>query len=230
MIKCIAIDDEPLALEIISAYVSKVSFLDMRGCFTDPFKASEVIKSENIDLIFLDIEMPDLSGMQFLKSLKQQPMVIFVTAYSEYAVESFNMDAIDYLLKPIEFDRFFKAVNKASDYHKYIHNQHQPEDNYIFIKSDYQIKKINIDDISYIEGLDDYIKIYCGENFTLSLMTLKTILSKLPSKKFIRVHRSYIVSIPHINSIQRNRISINNKLIPIGDSYNAEFFKIIKNS
>ncbi|MEI6822698.1 MAG: LytTR family DNA-binding domain-containing protein [Bacteroidota bacterium] len=228
MITCIAIDDEPLSLEIISDYVSKVSFLDLKGTFTDPFKAAEMLKNEKIDLLFLDIEMPDLSGIQFLKSLKQQPMVIFVTAYNQYAVEGFNLDAVDYLLKPIEFDRFFKAVNKAYDYHRYVNNQPQPEENYIFVKSDYQIKKINIDDISYIEGLDDYIKIYSGEDFVLSLMTLKSILSKLPANRFIRVHRSYIVSIPHINSIQRNRISINDKLIPVSDTYSADFYKIIE--
>lgn len=228
MITCIAIDDEPLSLEIISDYVSKVSFLDLKGTFTDPFKASEMLKNEKIDLLFLDIEMPDLTGMQFLKSLKTQPMVIFVTAYNQYAVEGFNLDAVDYLLKPIEFDRFFKAVNKAYDYHRYVNNQPQPEENYIFVKSDYQIKKINIDDITYIEGLDDYIKIYSGEDFVLSLMTLKSILSKLPANRFIRVHRSYIVSIPHINSIQRNRISINDKLIPVSDTYSADFFKIIE--
>jgi len=228
MITCIAIDDEPLSLEIISDYVSKVSFLDLKGTFTDPFKAAEMLKNEKIDLLFLDIEMPDLTGMQFLKSLKQQPMVIFVTAYNQYAVEGFNLDAVDYLLKPIEFDRFFKAVNKAYDYHRYVNNQPQPEENYIFVKSDYQIKKINIDDITYIEGLDDYIKIYCGEEFVLSLMTLKSILNKLPANRFIRVHRSYIVSIPHINSIQRNRISINDKLIPVSDTYSADFFKIIE--
>ncbi|NVN94543.1 MAG: response regulator transcription factor [Bacteroidetes bacterium] len=229
MISCIAIDDEPLALEIISAYVSKVSFLNMKGCFTDPFKAAETITNENIDLIFLDIEMPDLNGMQFLKSLKHPPMVIFITAYSQYAVESFNLDAVDYLLKPIEFERFYKAVNKANDYHRFIHNHQQTETNYIFVKSDYQIKKINIDEISYIEGLDDYIKIYCGEDFILTLMSLKSILSKLPSNKFIRVHRSYIVSIQHINSIQRNRIKINNQLIPISDSYSTDFFNLIEN-
>ena len=228
MITCIAIDDEPLSLEIISDYVSKVSFLDLKGTFTDPFKASEMLKNEKIDLLFLDIEMPDLTGMQFLKSLKTQPMVIFVTAYNQYAVEGFNLDAVDYLLKPIEFDRFFKAVNKAYDYHRYVNNQPQPEENYIFVKSDYQIKKINIDDITYIEGLDDYIKIYSGDDFVLSLMTLKYILSKLPANRFIRVHRSYIVSIPHINSIHRNRISINDKLIPVSDTYSADFFKIIE--
>ncbi|MEI6696100.1 MAG: LytTR family DNA-binding domain-containing protein [Bacteroidota bacterium] len=228
MISCIAIDDEPLALEIISSYVSKVSFLDLKGCFTDPFKAAEIIKNEKIDLLFLDIEMPDLSGMQFLKSLKQQPMVIFVTAYHKYAVEGFNMDAVDYLLKPIEFDRFFKAVNKAFDYHQFVNNQQPSEENYIFVKSDYQIKKINIDEISHIEGLDDYIKIYSGESFVLSLMTLKSIVSKLPPKKFIRVHRSFIVSIQHIDSIQRMRIHIKKHIIPVSESYSTEFFKIIE--
>ena len=228
MITCIAIDDEPLSLEIISDYVSKVSFLDLKGTFTDPFKATEVLKNEKIDLLFLDIEMPDLNGMQYVRSLKQQPMVIFTTAYNQYAVEGFDMDAIDYLLKPIEFERFFKAVNKAYDYHRYTTNQQQQEGNYIFVKSDYQIKKINIDDITHVEGLDDYIKIYCGENFILTLMTMKTILSKLPSQRFIRVHRSYIVSLPHIDSIQRNRIKIGNILIPVSESYSKEFFKIIE--
>ena len=228
MISCIAIDDEPLSLEIISDYVSKVSFLDFKGSFTDPFKATEILMNEKIDLLFLDIEMPDLNGIQFLKSLKQQPMVIFTTAYNQYAVEGFNLDAVDYLLKPIEFERFFKAVNKAYDYYKFSNNQHQIEENYIFVKADYQIVKININDITYIEGLDDYIKIYCGETFTLSLMTLKTILSKLPTQTFTRVHRSYIVSIPHINSIQRNRIKIGEKLIPISETYSKDFFKIIE--
>ncbi len=228
MISCIAIDDEPLSLEIISDYVSKVSFLDFKGSFTDPFKATEILMNEKIDLLFLDIEMPDLNGIQFLKSLKQQPMVIFTTAYNQYAVEGFNLDAVDYLLKPIEFERFFKAVNKAYDYYKFSNNQHQIEENYIFVKADYQIVKININDITYIEGLDDYIKIYCGETFILSLMTLKTILSKLPTQTFTRVHRSYIVSIPHINSIQRNRIKIGEKLIPISETYSKDFFKIIE--
>ena len=180
-----------------------------------------------IDLIFLDIQMPDINGIAFSKDLdKKTSAIVFTTAYSEYAVEGFNVDAVDYLLKPIEYDRFLKAVYKAKEYIDYLSNQ-ELQEGYIFVKSDYQMVKINVKDILYIEGLDDYIKIYLPQKSILTLMTLKTIIQKLSPKEFLRVHRSYIVPISKIDNISKSKIKIGEKEIPIGVSYSEAFFAIM---
>ena len=227
MLSCIAIDDEPLALELMKKYISKIYFLELKGVFTDPFEAKKLLESSHIDIVFLDIQMPDINGIEFSKIIsKKDSAVIFTTAFSEYAVEGFNVDAIDYLLKPIEYDRFLKSVYKAKEYTDFISNQ-EMQDGYIFVKSDYQMTKINLKDILYIEGLDDYIKIYLPQKPILTLMTLKTIALKLPSKEFIRIHRSYIIPISKIEHISKSKVKIADKEIPIGVSYSENFFTVM---
>src|SRR5579871_452078 len=227
MITCIAVDDEPLALDILKKYIDKIYFLELKGTFTDPFEAKKVLDENAVDLIFLDIQMPDINGIEFSKIInKKNTAVVFTTAFSEYAVEGFNVDAIDYLLKPIEYDRFLKSVYKAKEYVDYITNQ-EVQEGYIFVKSDYQMAKINLKEILYIEGLDDYIKIYLPQKSVLTLMTLKTIAQKLPAKEFFRVHRSYIVPISKIENISKSKVKIGDKEIPIGISYSDSFFAVM---
>jgi DNA-binding LytR/AlgR family response regulator len=227
MLTCIAVDDEPLALELIKKYIAKIYFLELKGVFTDPFEAKKILEATNIDILFLDIQMPDINGIEFSKIInKKNTAVIFTTAFSEYAVEGFNVDAIDYLLKPIEYDRFLKSVYKAKEYLDYITNQ-EIQDGYIFVKSDYQMAKVNLKEIIYIEGLDDYIKIYLPQKSILTLMTLKTISQKLPSKEFVRIHRSYIVPISKIENISKSKVKIGDKEIPIGISYSESFFAVM---
>lgn len=229
MLTCIAIDDEPLALELVRKYIGKIYFLDLKGVFTDPFEARQVLETTKIDILFLDIQMPDINGIEFSRSLADKNIaVIFTTAFSEYAVEGFNVDAIDYLLKPIEYDRFLKSVYKAKEYVEYLNHQ-ELHDGYLFVKSDYQMVKIILKDILYIEGLDDYIKIYLPNKSVLTLMTLKTIMQKLPANEFIRVHRSYIVPISKIDHISRSKIKIIEREIPIGVSYSDNFFSVMEN-
>jgi DNA-binding LytR/AlgR family response regulator len=224
MLTCIAIDDEPLALEVMKKYIAKIYFLELKGTFTDAYEAKKLLDEHPIDLLFLDIQMPDINGIEFSKLIdKKITAVIFTTAFSEYAVDGFNVDAIDYLLKPIEYDRFLKSVYKAKEYIDYSTAQELNE-GFIFVKSDYQMVKINLKDILYIEGLDDYIKIYLTQKSVLTLMTLKTIMQKLPSKEFIRVHRSYIVPISKIVNVSKSKIKIADKEIPIGISYSESFF------
>ncbi len=222
IIKCIAIDDEPLALDIIVNYCNKISFLELTKTFTNTEEAKEYLDSNAVDLIFLDIQMPDITGIQFYKNLSEKPLVVFTTAYSNYAVEGFNVEAIDYLLKPIEYDRFLKACYKAKEYLEFLTAQ-DVQLNSIFVKANYQVLKINLKEINLIEALDDYIKIYIKPQPILTLMTLKGVLEKLPSKEFIRVHRSYIVPISKVESFSKSKLIVNQKEIPIGNSYSNVF-------
>jgi len=228
MIRCVAVDDEPLALVVLQEYISRTPNLELKQSFTDAFAALDYLKNHEVDLLFLDVRMPRITGIQLLKSLSKPPHVIFTTAYSNYAVDGFNLDAVDFLLKPFEYERFLKAVNKASEF---IRSSDKPAlgDNaeYIFVKSEYQIIKINLDDIKYIEGMDDYIKIFRSEKMVLTNMPMKDILKKLPEGRFARVHRSYIVPLKKIESVRNKRIKIDDKLIPIGDSYADGFFKLL---
>jgi DNA-binding LytR/AlgR family response regulator len=227
MLTCIAIDDEPLALDLMKKYIAKIYFLDLKGVFTDPFEAKKFLDNNPVDILFLDIQMPDINGIEFSKILnKKNIAVIFTTAYSEYAVEGFNVDAIDYLLKPIEYDRFLKSVYKAKEYIDFMNSQ-ELQDGYIFVKSDYQMTKVNLKDILFIEGLDDYIKIYLPQKSILTLMTLKTIALRLPTKEFVRIHRSYIVPISKIESVSKSKVKIADKEIPIGISYSESFFEVM---
>jgi DNA-binding LytR/AlgR family response regulator len=219
MIRCIIIDDEPFAIELITFYVQQTPILNLLGSFNDSLKAIEFIQTHEIDLIFLDIQMPHINGIQLLKSLEKPPMVIFSTAFNEYAVEGFELEAIDYLLKPFDIKRFQKAVKKADELFslkKVIEPQAEP---FIFVKADYQMLKINISSIMFIEGWDDYIKIYVGEKPILTLMSLKSIMEQLPHQEFVRVHRSYIVPIKKIDSVRNKMIRIGSKEIPVGTTY-----------
>lgn len=231
MINCIALDDEPLALDLIEDNIKKVPYLNLIKKCNNTLDAYELLNSLKIDLIFLDIEMPDITGISFLKSLKYKPMVIFITAYEKYALEGFELDVLDYLLKPVSFDRFVKATAKALEYYYYLNNSDTTKLNksrFIFVKADYKIIKINIDDIIYIEGLKDYIKIYTGSKPILTLSSLKNIEEKLPSREFIRVHKSFIISVAKIESISKSRIKIGDKEIPISDNYRDTFFNSIE--
>lgn len=223
-LKCIAIDDEPLALEIIRGYCAKVPVLTLLQTFDDAVSAASYLQHTTVDLLFLDVNMPDISGIDLARSLKEKPMIIFTTAYKKFAYEGFELDAIDYLLKPISFDRFEKAVTKAADYKRYretaAEDKHDP---FLFVRSEYRLVKIPLNDVDYIEGLEDYIRIHFrNAKPVMTLMTLKSMIEKLPADKFMRVHRSYIVGIASIQSIQNKKIlTTSGKEIPISDSYLA---------
>lgn len=229
---CIIVDDEPLAQDILEDYIQKISSLQLVAKCKNAFEASEALKQNEIDLMFLDIQMPEITGIQFLASLEKKPLVIFTTAYSNYALEGFELSAIDYLLKPFSPERFLKSVNKAQELFdlKQTENTPQPveeEKDHIFVKSDYQTVKVKFDEVLYIEGLKDYVRIHTINGRIMTLMNLKAILAKLPLSQFIRVHRSYIVSFNAIQKIERHRILIGDKRIPIGDSYKEEFNKYV---
>ncbi|UMB52629.1 LytTR family DNA-binding domain-containing protein [Lutibacter sp. A64] len=235
---CLIIDDEPLAVELLEDFVSKVPFLKLAATCSNGIEAISIVKGNNIDLIFTDIEMPDFSGIEFIKALDVKPLFIFTTAYSHYAIEGFNLNAVDYLVKPIPFHRFLTAVNRAQEVFLMKSKEERvvvPQtttlvepSNFIFVKADYENIKLNLDDIKYIEGLKDYIKIYSNSHKPiLTLSSFKKIEEKLPVNLFVRVHRSYIVSLKYIHSVQRNRILIDEVRIPIGNNYKDDFIKRI---
>lgn len=226
---CIAVDDEPLALEVIKRFADKIPALELMETFQNPIEAVTFIKGHPVDLVFLDIQMPDLSGLQFMNTLPDKPMVIFTTAYSDYAIESYEVEAVDYLLKPILFDRFHLAVNKALNKIEESGTEIKSEEDFMFIKSDTRIFKINYNDILYIEGMRDYIAVHTPKQRILTLMSMTRMLDKLPKRRFMRVHKSYIIGIGHIHMIQNNRVLINQKEIPISNSYKEQFLKFIEN-
>ncbi|WP_346318693.1 LytTR family DNA-binding domain-containing protein [Chitinophaga sp. YIM B06452] len=226
MMKCLALDDEPLALEIIADFAAKAPVPMQLKTFENAALALRYLQEEPVDLIFLDIKMPDITGIQFLKSLKHPPMVIFTTAYEEYALDGFELDVVDYLLKPIPFERFMKAVTRAQEYLSVVQPKTADTD-YIFVKTEYKIIKINLEDILYIEALKDYIKIYTAHQPVLTLKSLKSFESRLPKDKFMRVHRSYLVAMNKINSVERNTVMIANQSIPISEGYRDRFYDVI---
>ena len=227
MIHCIAIDDEPLALQLISEYCQRISFLRLEKTFTNTDEAHAYLVENTVDLLFLDIQMPDINGVQFYKNLSKKPPVIFTTAFKDYAVEGFNVDAVDYLLKPFEYDRFLKACYKAKEYIEFLNSQ-ELQMNSIFVKVNYEIMKINLKDIDLIEALDDYIKIYIPPAPVLTLMTLKNIAEKLPTRDFIRVHRSFIVPIAKVDKFSKTKLWVKGKEIPIGSSYTHVYDQLMQ--
>ncbi len=233
MINCIIIDDEPMAIELLEEYVEKCPFLQHSGSYRDAVKALDFLHSSQIDLIFLDINMPDLTGIQFLKALVDQPMVIFTTAYPEYAVESYDFAAVDYLLKPIEFDRFLKSVNKAQDLHNLkltdqdINNTPESQTEFMMIKSGTDYYRVVIEEILYIESAGNYVNFITESGEIMSLMSMKSTLELLPRDKFIRIHKSYIVAVNKIMKIDHDSVYINKKEIPIGDVYRDNIKSII---
>jgi DNA-binding LytR/AlgR family response regulator len=227
MIRCIAIDDEPLALQLINEYCGKISFLQLEKVFTNTDEARIWLSQNKVDLLFLDIQMPDVNGLQFYKSLIDKPLVIFTTAYKDFAVEGFNVDAVDYLLKPFEYDRFLKAVYKSKEYLEFLSSQ-ELQLNSIFVKVNYEIMKINLKDIELIEALDDYIKLYIKPNPVLTLMTLKSIQERLPVRDFARVHRSFIVPLNKIEKFSKTKLVVAGKEIPIGSSYSYVYDQLLE--
>lgn len=229
MITAIAIDDEPLALDVIKAFCDKVDFIDLQRTFTEANEALRHIRKYPVDLLFLDIQMPAISGIELYKTLAQQSMVIFTTAYSEYAVEGFNLNAIDYLLKPFEFERFKKAVDKAQEYKNYLRKDDTTSNQYLFIRADYSLVKIALSDILYIEGLDNYLKIHLkNAKPIVARMSMKNMIEKLPEKDFIRVHRSYIINVNSIKTVRNKVIYIDDVEIPIGANYTDALHQIVK--
>lgn len=227
MIKAIAIDDEPPALRVLELFSSKTNFIELQKTFTQPAEAARYLQKFPVDLIFLDIQMPSVSGINFYKKYGQDKMVIFTTAYSQYAVEGFNLSAIDYLLKPFTQERYQQAVDKAHEYYDFTHHSPVGQAN-LFIRADYSLVKIIPDEILYIEGLDDYLKIHLDKQKTVvARMTLKNLLEMLPTDKFVRVHRSFIVPVKRIETINKKNIVLAGINIPVGTSY-AENLKKIK--
>lgn len=224
MIKAIALDDEPLALKVIESFCSRIDYIQLEKTFTQTSEAHKYLRKQPIDLIFLDIQMPTQSGMAFYKEIEQDIMVIFTTAYSEYAIEGFNVSATDYLLKPFSFDRFLTAVEKVKGQYEIKNQLQTTEQSYLFIRADYSLNKILISDILFIEGLDDYLKIHIENQKTIvARMTMKSILEKLPANEFARVHRSFIVPISKVNKIRNRVIFIKEEEIPLSSTYEEDF-------
>jgi DNA-binding LytR/AlgR family response regulator len=222
MINCIIIEDEPLAVDKIVSFISKSQTIELSGTFNSAISAIEYLKNNSVDVIFLDIEMKDLSGIQFLESVRIESKVIITSAYEQYAIKGFDLQVCDYLLKPITFERFIQAVDKAREelYQKRNHKR----TNKIFVKTEYRLEGIDISEILYIEGMGDYRRIFTTSNKIMTLQSFGEIYDLLPKDLFCRVHNSYIVSLDKIEKIERNRILIKEKLIPVSNSYSKEFY------
>ena len=234
MIKVLAIDDEPLALQQLAAYIRKIPFLELVGECQSALDAKKILEEEMIDAIFCDINMPDLNGMDFVKSLVAPPLVVFTTAYSEYAVEGFKVDAVDYLLKPFGLDDFKKAAEKVR---KRYDSEHQPvavsapdADDALFFKTDYKVVRVPVSKITYVEGMSEYLKIHVeGEKDpVIVLLSMKKLEERLPADRFMRIHKSYIIALGQIREVARGRVSITPEVsLPIGDSYREAFNKYL---
>jgi len=237
----IIVDDEPLARDVLETYLERMPDVNLVATCSNAFEANQALKDNQVDLMFLDIQMPQLTGMDFLRTLQNPPMVIFTTAYSEYAIEGFELDALDYLLKPISFDRFVKAVNRAKEQKNLqtggaesavatepadAQGESDLEEDFIFVKADKKLIKINYDDVLYIEGLKDYVIIRCNDNRVITLQTMKSLEARLPSKIFKRIHRSYIINMSKVEAVMGNMIEITEKgakkHLPIGKNYREE--------
>jgi DNA-binding LytR/AlgR family response regulator len=228
ILKCLAIDDEPLALKQIGSYIEKTPFLQSMALCQSGFEAIEYLSNHEVDLLFVDINMPDLNGLDFVRALTQKPKIIFTTAYSEYAIEGFQVDALDYLLKPISYTVFLKAANKAKIWFD-LNRKHadvvQTTNDYIFVKSEYKLMRILLNEIKYIESSNEYIQIHLiNDDAVTSLIRLKVIEEQLPKDKFLRVHRSFIVNLDRVKVIERNRIIFDHNIyIPVGEQYKETF-------
>jgi len=224
MLRCLAVDDEPLALELLEDNIRQVPFLELAGKCSNAMEAMKFLNEETVDLIFLDVQMPGLTGLQFIKSLTQKPMIILVTAYEKFALQGFDLDVVDYLVKPVPLDRFIKACNKARELHGLRTKQGETETatpEYFFVNVDYSLLKVEFADIQWIEGLKDYIKINLKSTSrpVVTRMSMKALEEQLPASKFIRIHKSYIVSIASITSIRKNSVFIGPAEFPVGDNY-----------
>lgn len=225
-IRCVIIDDEPLAINVLKQYISQTPSLFLLESFDDAIAGKAYLESNAnaIDLLFVDINMPDLQGTELVRNLQQKPMAIFTTAYKNYALEGFELDAIDYLVKPIAFERFTKAAQKAVEFH-HLKKASRPENDSLFVRAEYQLVKISFSDIEYIESVEDYIKIHVSNGRpVMTLMTMKAVLDKLPPSQFARIHRSYIVPLAKIKSVVNRKVSLPNIELPVSSSY-VDFIK-----
>ncbi|MGW8315827.1 MAG: LytR/AlgR family response regulator transcription factor [Bacteroidales bacterium] len=232
-IRTIAIDDEPPALELVRRNIEKTPFLELLGTFDNPLDSIDILSNNEVDLILLDIHMPDLTGVEFARSLQDGPHVIFTTAYDKYALEGFRLNVIDYLLKPFNYEEFLTAVQKAKKQIELERNSFREatvENRFLFLKSEYKIRRINFDDILYIEGLKDYVKVFLSHERkpVLSLATLKSLERALPAEQFMRVHKSYIVNLDQIQTIERYRIIFGEVRIPVSEQYKSTFNEFLR--
>ncbi|HEY8916476.1 MAG TPA: LytTR family DNA-binding domain-containing protein [Chitinophaga sp.] len=230
--KCIAVDDEAPSLYLLEDNIRRVPFLKLVRSCSNALEAMEVLQQEKIDLIFLDIEMPELTGLAFLKSLTSRPLVIFTTAYKKYAIEGYSLDVLDYLLKPIPFDRFLKAVNKAYEYHTLITKQRETAATpYLFVFAEYSLMKVDLQDILYIEALKDYVKIFLlsTDKPIVTKLSMKAMEERLPAAAFMRIHKSFIVALNKISFIRKHIVKVGAKEVPLGDSYRDALYSITGN-
>lgn len=229
MIKAIALDDEPPALDIVAAFCKKVEGITLVKTFTNAGEAGKFLEAFPVDLLFLDIQMPAISGIAFKKKIPPQTGVVFCTAYSEFAVEAFDLNAVDYLLKPFTLERFVQAVEKAKAYHRFLHQSDALRADAIFVRADYSLVKVALDDILFIEGLDDYVKFHLqGQKPVVTRTTLKALYEKLPHADFIRVHRSFIVPVKKVEAVRNKIIFIAGKELPVGTRFEKAFFEKFK--
>lgn len=231
MIRCIAIDDEPPAIELVKEYIQKVPFLDLQGVYYNSLKALNYLQENPVDLVFMDINMPDLSGMDLSRMLPDPTRVIFTTAYAEYALESYKVDAIDYLLKPFSFEDFLRSVTKSREYFSLKNKQNisDNENDYFFVKADYKLHKLVWKDILFIENQKDYVKFFLEDGSSImSLMSLKSIEGKMPKNSFLKVHRSYIIGLRYLKIVERNRIVIDKHYIPVSDAFKSDLQNYLK--
>jgi DNA-binding LytR/AlgR family response regulator len=234
-IRCLIIDDEPLAQRVIERYAENVPFLEIISKCSSAVEAIDVMHAREVDLLFLDINMPRLSGMDFLKTLKNPPLVIITTAYAEFAIQGYELDVVDYLMKPFAFDRFYKAIQKAEELIKGKDHRHfeskdneKQDDTFIFIKSSKKTFKVNLNDILYIEALGDYVKIFTTEKMIISYQSMKNIETLLPAAAFPRIHKSFIIALSRIDLIEGNHVKIKDRLVPIGTNFKSNFEKLIR--
>ena len=232
MIKCIAIDDEPLALELLKKYINKIAFLNLVATCDNAFDAMEEMQKQQVDLIFIDIQMPELTGLQFISSLEKKPLAIVITAYKEFALESFDLDVVDYLLKPVPMDRFLKACNRAKDRFGMLTaqtNDQTKDPDHFFVNVDYSQVKLKFIDILWLKGYGDYLKFYLKNNTQplVVRMSFKEIVSILPPKQFIRIHKSYMVAIDEITSIRKSSLFLGELEFSVGESYKESVEKLI---
>ncbi|MCL7764639.1 LytTR family DNA-binding domain-containing protein [Polaribacter sp. Z014] len=235
-ITCVIVDDEPMALNLVESYVEKTPFLVLKKKCSSAIEAMEFVKNEPVDLLFLDIQMPDLTGIEFSRMLPKETRVIFTTAFDQYALEGFKVEALDYLLKPFDYAEFLAAANKANTWFELVKGKKQPivseEKEFLFVKSEYKQLRIKLADVLYFEGLKDYIKIWLKDNpkAILTLMSLKTLEAELPETQFMRVHRSFIVSLKNIDVIERSQIVINKQRITVSENYKPKFLDFVNNN
>lgn len=232
-LKCLIVDDEPLARNLLAEYVKKVSYLELVEVCSSPLTALEALRKNTIDILFLDIQMPEITGITLLKTLQKPPLVILTTAYSEYALESYELDVVDYLLKPITFDRFLKAVDKASGRittspQKGRDPAADPGNPFVFVKDGTRLVKVMLEDILYVEGLKDYVTIHTRTQKVVTLQRLKSLETQLPADKFIRIHHSYIIALKAIDAVHRGEVQIGTAMIPVSDSYRKSFKDFIE--